>query len=512
MHTDARTLDNNTVIEADLCIVGAGAAGISLALEWIDTPYNVVVLEAGGFDFENETQQLNKGDITGRHYFPLSSTRLRYFGGTTGHWMGFCSPFDPIDFKKRDWVPHSGWPISREDLNPFYKRAQPVLELGTHDWDADYWADQSEENVLLPFDPERVWTKVWQFSPPTRFNTKYRDALVNAGNIHLYTHANVCNIETNEGVSHAEGLEIRCLNGHTHQVRAKQTVLACGAIQNTRLLLASNKQAPRGLGNDNDLVGRYFMDHVEIDSAHLALPAAGPMDFYMFSFYETPARGELALSEALQEEHKTLNMTAGLFPASGNVRTKSRFDTFPQTAEATLQWWDGIEQAYKAGNRNLPDVSQHKLYRMATRMETAPNPDSRVMLGENTDALGMPLVDLHWQLSPLDKHTVRAFYEALGKEVGQIGLGRLQILDWVYEDDPAWPSHLGSGWHHMGTTRMHEDANQGVVDANNKVHGIDNLYVAGSCVFTTSSAVNPTLTIVALSLRLSDHLKGVMGS
>ena len=507
MHVDARTLADQSLIEADLCIVGTGAAGISLALEWIGSNKKVVLLEAGGFELDADTQKLNEGHITGRHYFPLSSTRLRFFGGTTGHWMGFCSPFDPIDFEKRDWVPHSGWPISRQDLDPFYERAHPILDLGPFEWEPAYWEAQSPDKIRLPFDSSRISTKMWQFSPPTRFNTKYRESLVNAKNVHLYTYANVTNIVANENISVIDGLEVKCLNGKSHLVKAKQIVLACGALQNTRLLLASNKQSGNGLGNQHDLVGRFFMDHVEIDAAQLVLPAPGPMDLYMMSFYEAKARGELAFTASMQAEHSILNMTAGLWPARNTQPSTSRFDTFPQTAEATLQWWDDIEQAYKAGTRRLPDTSKLQKYRLATRMETAPNPDSRITLSEEQDALGVPTINFNWQLSELDKHSVRTFYEVLGQETGKAGLGRVQLYDWLFEDSPPWPGHLGSGWHHMGTTRMHDDPKQGVVDAHNKVHGLANLYIAGSSVFTTSAAVNPTLTIVALSLRLSDHLK-----
>ena len=507
MHVDAQLLEDGSVIEGDLCIVGAGAAGISLALEWLGDGRDVILLESGDFTFNNETQQLNEGHITGRHYFPLSSTRLRYFGGTTGHWMGFCSPFDPIDFEKRDWVPHSGWPITRADLDPFYARAHDVLELGPFEWSSGYWAGTSDARVELPFDPERVVTKMWQFSPPTRFNTKYRDALVNAPNIRLYTHANVTNIATNEAVTEVNALEIKCLNGKSHTVRARYVVLACGTLQNTRLLLASNRQAPNGLGNDHDLVGRYFMDHIEIESAELALPAPGPMHLYMTSFYEQEARGELALSAALQREHRTLNITAGLWPGAARKPTTTRFDTFPQTAEATLQWWDEREQAYKAGRRNLPDTSQHKRYRMATRMEQSPNPDSRITLSEDVDALGMPRINFNWQLTGLEKYTAQKFYEVLAQEVGATGIGRMQLYEWIYEDSPPWPNHLGSGWHHMGTTRMSDDPKTGVVDAYNKMHSLANLYVAGASVYATGSCVNPTLTLTALSIRLADHLK-----
>jgi choline dehydrogenase-like flavoprotein len=169
MHTDARTLDNDTTLKGDLCIIGAGAAGISMALEWAGTSRDVILLEGGGFEVERQMQDLYDGDIVGQPYFPLDAARLHAFGGTTGHWAGFCAPLDPIDFKKRDWVPHSGWPFGREELAPFYDRAHDLVELGPKEWDAAYWARQQENAKELPLREEAVWTKMWQFSAPTRF-------------------------------------------------------------------------------------------------------------------------------------------------------------------------------------------------------------------------------------------------------------------------------------------------------------------------------------------------------
>src|SRR4051812_33133024 len=263
MHQDARLLPNNTIIEGDICIVGAGAAGISMALEWMNTPYNVILLEGGGFEYDEQVQELYAGKTTGQHYYPLKSSRLHYFGGTTGHWAGYCSTFDHIDFKKRDWVPHSGWPIQCADLDPYYERAQKNLDLGPYNYSAAYWQKNDPTRASLPLDKNVVWDKMWQFSPPTRFGQKYRDTIVNAKNIHLYTYANVVDIAGNDNVSAIREVTVKNHAGKTHTVRARYFVIACCSIQNARLLLASNRQAPKGLGNDNDLVGRYFMEHLE---------------------------------------------------------------------------------------------------------------------------------------------------------------------------------------------------------------------------------------------------------
>src|SRR5258708_20842431 len=201
MHIDARTLPDQTLIEGDICIVGAGAAGISMALEWINTSYKVILLEGGGFEYEAQMQDLYKGKTTGQRYYPLESARLHYFGGTTGHWAGFCSPLDPIDFKKRDWVPYSGWPIQREDMDPFYEREQSILDLGPYKYDVKYYQQQDKSLTSLPLDQGSVYNKMWQFSPPTRFGTKYKDTIINAPNIYLYTYANVTDVTANENVS-----------------------------------------------------------------------------------------------------------------------------------------------------------------------------------------------------------------------------------------------------------------------------------------------------------------------
>jgi hypothetical protein len=257
MHIDARTLENGSLIEGDLCIVGAGAAGISIALEWINAGRKVLLLEGGGFDFEPRMQDLYRGEIVGLPYYPLHAAALHYFGGTTNHWAGMCSPFDPIDFEARPWVPHSGWPITRADLDPFYERAQKVLELTPYyDYDADSWSRRDSTLVPFALDRRALVTKMWQFSPPTRFGNRYRDAIVGASAVHLYTYANVCEIQANEVVSAVDELRVRTIDGKEHRVRAARYVLACCTIQNARLLLASNARATSGLGNGHDLVGR----------------------------------------------------------------------------------------------------------------------------------------------------------------------------------------------------------------------------------------------------------------
>jgi choline dehydrogenase-like flavoprotein len=512
MHTDARTLENNSLIEGDLCIVGAGAAGISMALQWIGTPYKVILLEGGGFEYEAAMQDMYKGRTTGQPYFTLESSRLHYFGGTTGHWAGYCSTFDSIDFEKRSWVPHSGWPITLADLEPYYPIAQQILELGYYSYDPAYWLRQDASLKPLEIDNSVVWNKIWQFSPPTRFGTKYRDAIVNAPNIHLYTYANVTGIRANESVSSVTELTVKNLAGRQHTVRAKKYVLACCAIQNARLLLAANTQSPKGLGNDNGLVGRYFMEHLEVPSAELLLPAARSLKFYELRFFHTKIRAELALTAQQQRQLQVLNGTASLTPKESKepATTPAAPGTATPAPDEHLQGWKRSEAYYKEGKLPPPEYKPCKVYELFTRMEQSPNPSSRITLDAATDALGLPRAALHWQLTPLEKTSIRKLYETVGQQAGKAEIGRVRMLEWLHDaQDSAWPSSLGGGWHHMGTTRMHDDPKQGVADRNCRVHGINNLYIAGSSCFTTGGAANPTLTLVALTLRLSAHLRSL---
>lgn len=506
MHIDARNLDNNSIIEGDLCIVGAGAAGLSMALDLEKAPFKIILLEGGGLEYEDRVQELYRGKTTGQKYFPIKSTRLHYFGGTTGHWGGFCSLLDPIDFTKRDWVNDSGWPITLDDLIPFYKKGHELLDLGLFEYNADYWLKEYSSFESLPLDQKVVWNKVWRFSPPTRYNKKYKEAVFNSTNIHLYTYANAVSITANDEVNSVKEITVKNYAGKTHTVRAKRYVLACNAIQNARILLASNQQAKNGLGNDNDIVGRYFMEHIEMKSAELWLNKPNHLKFYV---HNPRARVELAISAEKQKEHGILNGTSSLTSLAFARRLKPFIETWseedPRVSKKRMN-----EAFTKPEGKEIDKMIQtqgNNAFEMYTRIEQAPNPDCRVTLDTERDELDMPRGQLHWVLSSMEKRSIRKMYEIIGQQVGLAGIGRIKLLEFLEDEkDESWPSFTGGGWHHMGTTRMCEDPKKGVVDANCKVHGISNLYIAGSSCYPTGGAINPTLSLVALSLRLADHL------
>jgi len=511
VHTDARTLPDATLLEGDVCIVGAGPAGIALALEWEGRGERVLLLEGGGFQLERDVQDRYRGESVGLPYYPLESARLHFFGGASNHWGGFCAPFDPIDFEARPWVPRSGWPFGREELDPYYARTQQLVELGPYDYDAESWRVRDPRMVPLPLDPARVWTKMWQFSPPTHFGRRYRERLTSSANVHLFTHASVVEVVLHPDGRTVSGLRVANLAGRTHHVRARRYVLACGAIQNARVLLASNGVARRGVGNDQDLVGRHFMEHVEMPVGELVLARPDPVSLYRLDWGYTRARGELALAADLQRERELLNGSVELSPREDRTPLRGTFQELPPDVLAGFMEYD--ERVARGEIVPSPaEAPTHEPWReftLVARHEQAPDPASRVTLSSERDALGVPRVRLDWRLSTLEFRSMRESCRELGREVGRSGAGRVRLLEWLREEGEDWPEFVSGGWHHMGTTRMHTDPSQGVVDPDSRIHGIDNLYVAGASVFPTGGCANPTLTLLALTLRLSDHLKAV---
>lgn len=526
MHIDARTLPNHSTLHAHICIIGAGPAGISIALEWLNSNHTVIILEGGGYHVDNRMQALYKGKSIGQKYYPLEAARLHYFGGTSGHWGGLCSTLDPIDFRKRDWVPESGWPITWDDLSPYFERAQDKLEVPSKVFDLKEWMKQDAELRPMPLDSEIIQHKPFQFSPPTRFGTRYRSEIERSKNVTLYTNANVTSIDANESSHQITSVSTRDFEGHEHEVTAEYYVLACGGIENARLLLCSNKRSAKGLGNDEGNVGRYFMEHVESVSADLIMPRPGPMKLYLLDFYKTKVRAELMVNEAVQEKTEILNGTVSLMAKEGDKPSKSNIEWFDDNAENTVKMWEEMDRVNSDSDQfSLHNITQKikqkwaplgglvksnrsQTFELFTRMEQSPNPNSRVYLSNEKDELGMNRITLDWQLTALEKKSIRKLHELVGQEIGRAGLGRVRLMEWLRdENDQTWPSILGGGWHHMGTTRMHSDPKKGVVDKNCKVHGIGNLFIAGSSCFTTAGAASPTLNLIALSLRLSDFLK-----
>lgn len=519
MFMDARSIPAGTRIEAELCIVGGGAAGIGMAREFANSGVRVALLESGGTDFDPDTQALYEGDETGRSYLDLTTCRLRYFGGTTNHWGGWCLPLDPIDFEEREGLPYRGWPFDRSQLDPFYRRAHEICQIGAYDYDPFHW-DVKGDLVPPPFTGPHFICKMLQQSPPTRFGPVYGPMLRAAPNLGIYLNANLLRFETDPAGGTVQQASVATLGGGHFIVAAKIFVLAAGGIENARLLLASNGRRANGLGNDHDLVGRFFMVHLEYGSAVIAL--ADPYAYLDFNrpykpAAESPTRPFVGLSEETMRRRKLLNiritwgyqmkpLPEGLGPLLELVG-KERAKPGVSTTDNVLSV---IRDLDELGSYGWNRIARHRgspvdSVTLRCHSEQMPNPESRVTLAGERDALGVNRVALDWRLTETDKRLVNEIHTLLATEVGRTGFGRLRYF--LGDDSTTWPDELRGNEHHMGTTRMHRDPRQGVVDEHCRVHGLDNLYIAGSSVFPTSGAANPTLTILALALRLSDHLK-----
>jgi len=551
MILDGRKVPSGSVIETEVCVVGAGAAGITLALQWLDAPFEVVLLEGGGPEENPEAQELYRGESVGQPYYDLHHTRYRMFGGSTDRWAGWCRPLDPIDLLERSWVPGSGWPFGYEELAAWYKVAAGVCELPSPDFDPEVWSEHRPDLYDSDLFGGEVRTLLWQGSPPTKFGRVYRGAIERAARVRAYLHANVTEIVVGENGRTVTGLKARSLSGGEWRLEAKLYVLALGGIETPRLMLASNQVVPGGVGNAGGLVGRYFMEHPHVSSGRVVLSSREPGVRPEIPSLDRGLGGSLArlrlrrpsgdtkwgfgIEESLQTERKVLNFSAQLIP-SWRARLRYALDD-PETYDSIRLLLGNLRSlpktAWQVRHRRLPRGAGTHLSRVIRRpgdlarvvwsemlrrpsvvevfaqTEQAPNPDSRVTLSEDRDALGMPRVRLDWRLSPIDRESIRINQEILGRAMEQAGIGRVEHARWLESEEEDWGADLGGGHHHMGTTRMSDDPTRGVVDRWGRVHGMENLYVAGPSVFPTGGFANPVLTVVALSARLADRVRSL---
>jgi choline dehydrogenase-like flavoprotein len=495
---DARSLPAATVLEPDLAIIGGGPAGISLALALANTRLKVLLLESGGMNFDPKIQALYSGSETGVRYAPLDAGRLRLLGGGTNHWGGWCRPMDAIDFEARDWMPHSGWPISRKALQPYYARAQQLVEAGPWIYDQKGDAQNAGEGSILPLNGGGLYTSWFQFSKmrgdvlPTQFGHRYRDNLRRAPNITPLLHANVTAIRLTPDAGQVARLDVATLTGKHFTVKPRVTVLACGGIENVRLLLASNDIVPTGIGNQNDLVGRFFADNpIPRDVATLVCFAGALAPFYGSN--QTLADGTIMRATfAPTAEFRRSAQVAG---SLSTIEQPVELDETGKAAVITTALALGV------------DASDARAYSLGCGMELMPDPDRRLTLSGEKDALGLPRLKLDMRIADDDFARFRRTLSELGRQLLASKAGLLRINCNRRED---WLKNMDWGHHHLGTTRMSNDPKRGVVDADGLVHGLHNLYIAGSGVFPSYSASNPTLNLIALTLRLGDHLKKAM--
>jgi choline dehydrogenase-like flavoprotein len=520
MIIDARRLSDTADIRGNIAIIGGGAAGITLALELAEHFKGVLVLESGATAYEKETQDLCDGKLNGHTQPDLRTSRLRFLGGSTNHWGGQCPMLDPIDFERLPDRPYSGWPFGFATLLPFYNRAYRYCEIDTFD-DAVPHVDATARRL---FESPELQLTEFRYSLlnslPTKFGERYWPQLSSSDRIRVYLNANVTGIVANDSKRAIQSLDVRTLNGLKLTVTAAAFVLCCGGIENARILLNCTRDFATGLGNEHDLVGRFFMDHFCAD-AGVIVPQIEVYDLGALDQHKgvTRDRGGLMNAAETVRQPGRRGCSLLLYPMYDGVAMPPSYKAFHQIMQyakrgavvsnfgehlcTALEEPQAIARVlyHRLSTRPRPRPVQTIWVKMEG--EQSPNPASRVTLSDDVDALGMRRAVLDWQIELLDGSNLYQTAMELARSVGAAGFGRMAM-----NLEPGNElSKVISCWHHIGTTRMHDDPRQGVVNRHCAVHGLSNFYVAGSSAFPTSGRANPTITILALAIRLADHLK-----
>jgi choline dehydrogenase-like flavoprotein len=565
MVVDARTLSSTDVIETDVCVVGAGPIGLTLARELAAKDTRVCVLELG-HDPEGAGSPVSEhvlgGEVTDPTYPPLESMRATGFGGTVSIWTSEVArgrlgarygQLEPIDLERRDEVAYGGWPFDRTHLEPYYARAAAICEIAPFLEDPGDW-ETPPRALRLPLGEDAA-TRIVRYGSRSVFTTGYRDWARTEANVTVVFNARVLEVETDESGSTARSVRVASAPGQTFTVATRVVVLSLGGIENARLLLLSNRAKPAGLGNGADLVGRFFMDHPT--AAGRFIPA-GPHVVEQLGLYDalqkdgSVAQGVLGLSEPTIRRERLLNSGAFLIPTAerwmralnsavqlGSAAKHRRIphgaakhllnvalgadavatsayrhlvDRLPALQKTTRFWptsqlLDTFDTGHIAGWSRLPFAGR-RFDRIGFFhvLEQAPEPERRVALSSKKDAFGQPVPRLRWFITDQELRSMRRTQEILATAFARAGLGRLITTAELLADGSLEREIYPSAHHHLGTTRMHTDPRRGVVDENCRIHGTTNVFVSGTSVFPTGGFINPTLTTIALAVRLAEHV------
>ena len=552
MIADARTAGLPDRIEADLVIVGAGAAGISLALSLADMSIHVVLVEAGGPKYSSAIQEFYRGEsVKPAAHSPVDMYRRRVFGGSTTLWGGRCIPFDPIDLERRPWMKYARWPIQYQEMADHFPQAMAIVEAGLPDFHAEGALEGQAAMVVGVASADVILDRIERFSRPTDFGERYRESLASASNIRLFTNAPTTRILLGDDGT-AAGVQIN-VDGMTRTIAAPRVILAAGGIETPRLLLAGNDARPQGLGNEHDLVGRFYQCHLEGEVGRLQF--LGPQDRVRQEYERSRdgiyCRRYMWLSPEAQRRHKLAGLVirpahpgivdpdhrdpvlsamylakAFIVPEYARKMTALEHDARAKRGGSTLNYHAAHLRNLLLGSpqlaafaydwtlrriladRKLPSVvlsNRDGIYPADMNGEQEPNYDSRIMLGAERDALGMRRVRIDWRATGAD---YRRMLGGLRLIAGAFDASDTVRLDLSGVDESSLSRTIVPiGGHHVGTTRMADNPRSGVCDRNGEVFSVPGLFVAGSAVFPTSSFANPTLTLIALTLRLADHLK-----
>jgi choline dehydrogenase-like flavoprotein len=522
---DLNDIPSGEKLQADICIVGSGPAGATIARELDGQRLRVIVVESGGTERDAEADALNEIESVGRpRVMDQWLVRNRMLGGSSNTWTGRCAPFDDIDYETRDWVPYSGWPFAAGEMKPFLERAAPYLGLGAGSGFSDrtFWKLFGRSNPVLEPDAALLEPFFWQFSKDDvnrfdymRFGKSLRHAALGA---RVIVNATVTGIDTDATGAVARSVELRGRDGAAREISAPRIVLCAGGIENARLLLASRRTHPAGLGNQNDLVGRFLMDHPRGRIGLFDVATSESLQKWFGVYNVKSPRGNhryrhgFRLSSDYQRRNQLLNCAVWL----NEVVT----DDDPWNALSRMLRGRGnmFKDALSVGSNpglfakglNQFLIQKNGLPRKLERLELQciveqqPDPESRVTLSDRVDRLGTPIPRINWKINEPEERSVRTIGRLVQAEFKRLGLNELCLDDWLMRDEPLSFPDIA---HPTGTTRMAASPKSGVVDPACQVHGVQGLFIAGSSVFPTSGHANPTHMIVAMAIRLADVLK-----
>jgi len=510
----------------DVCIVGAGAAGISLAVELRRKGQRVLILEGGGARFESASQALYAGQTDGLDYAGLTEGRYRVLGGTTTQWGGQILEIDEAVFGPRPWTPNPPWPFPKTELDRHYRRAIEIEGLETAQENADeLWRAMGLKRPELG--PGLV-SAFSRWCPQTNFAALHAQALRDPM-VSLYLHANLELLDFAEDGRTVRAVRCRSLGGHTATFNASAVVLCVGGIETSRFLLQAaallpKDGAPVAPWRGNPWLGRGFQDHISAAVATITgcrlTPLAGYFDYRAVRGHRYHPKMVLAPQAQARLGALDICGTVGA-TTDGSDDLARAFATLRLVRAGRVRLASFGDLAHLA--RHLPSLLWQKLplsrsavgapwegrtLRLWVHCEQTPDSGGRVSLADERDALGQRRASVAWRAGAAELHTIRAYLKTLGQAFTDQGLGEIVPDPGVMDDDEALRRTFGESFHHIGGARMAGSPDEGVVDADLKLFGTANAYVCGSAVFPSAGYVNPTHTIVALACRLAEHLAG----
>jgi hypothetical protein len=492
----------------DVCIAGAGAAGLALACQLVRRGRSVLLLEGGGRNrWERKSQALNKSHILGETFHGAHSGRFRALGGSTTAWGGFVMELDDLDFQSRDWVEGSSWPFSKSELKRFYIQARELEDTDTfvHDDDDQVWELAKTPKPSLGDEMQMYFC---HRVPEKNFARRFAD-IIGGDRLTVLLHANVVEMIPSEDKRRISSLRFRTVGGKEGTCSAKHVALCLGGIESSRFLL-NQKFAP---WNEHGLVGRHFHDHVHCFAADVGPTDLGVPNWPYGRFY-TP---KWSMTPEAQRKYRLLNVTGVVKYADGifdTLRTGIKVVTGPTSAIGLKEFIRMTPRVpgtlwYLLKSRRDPDyVAPWGKLKLSVSCEQSPLSESRITLSSKRDKLGLLKADITWRISEQEIDTIRQFV-ALTKEA----FAANGIADVIPDPDLHTDKIIEKcedTFHHCGGTRMAARRQDGVVDPDLRLNGVENAYICSASVFPTSGIANPTHTIVALAARLAEHLDNTL--